>query len=285
MYIYKMEKKETSGDTPGNTASGVSKTEKKREMQAIYWTFTFNNYTDGDMETLEMILKHECDWYVFQEETGEEGTPHLQGTIKLKRKKRLTELKKVHKTIHWEMTKQISSSIAYCTKEKTRTGKIFTYNVKIPEEVPVDEPYGWQLEIMKIIDSEPDKRTIHWFWEPKGGVGKTELSKYLCLKHNALMLTGKSADMFHMLSKHEDRRRNIICDIPRKNIDYINYAAIEMIKNGLVFSGKYDSCQLIFKCPHVIVFANQPPDETALSRDRWHIVEIDIEVHKITAYM
>lgn len=38
---------------------------------------------------IETIFKKEFDWYVFQQETGEEGTPHLQGTVNCFKTKRL----------------------------------------------------------------------------------------------------------------------------------------------------------------------------------------------------
>jgi len=57
----------------------------------------------------------------------------------------------------------------------------------------------------------------------------------------------------------------------------MNYGAIEQVKNGLVFSGKYESSMLIFNPPHVVIFANDTPDESMYSNDRWHI-------HKITDF-
>jgi len=65
-----------------------------------------------------------------------------------------------------------------------------------------------------------------------------------------------------------------VFDIPRTNIDYLNYEAIESIKNGCFFSGKYECTQVIMNCPHVIIFANSPPLEHKLSIDRWHIINI-----------
>lgn len=245
----------------------------KQGTQYKYWFFTYNNYKVETIETIETILRNECDWYVFQEETGESGTKHLQGTICLKRKQRLSEIKKWDTEIHWENTKAVSKSIVYCSKVATRTGKIYTHNIDLPEEVEVDEPYGWQLDVMEIIREKPDKRTIHWFWESNGCVGKTQLCKYLVVKHDALVLNGKSADMFHMLSKSK-KRKLILVDVPRSSQEFINYGAIEMIKNGLIFSGKYDGCQLVFNCPHVIVFSNQLPDMSKMSFDRWLVHEI-----------
>jgi len=247
---------------------------RPREIQRLYWCFTFNNWDTTSVERMETILKHECKWYVFQEEIGDSGTPHLQGTLCLKTKQRRKELQDINPKIHWEATKSVNASIAYCTKKDSAQGKIYYHGIEIPEDIDYEEPRGWQLDVMRIISSKPDKRTIHWYWERDGNVGKTTLCKYLVLKHDALMLTGKSNDMYHMLSKYPKKRKVIIIDVPRSSQDYINYGAIEQIKNGLIFSGKYEGSQLVFNCPHVIVFANQKPDIKTMSEDRWRIVEI-----------
>lgn len=262
-----MEQMERNGDGEGGNTGNPP----PRSQQHLYWCFTWNNFED--VEQMERVFKHECDWFVFQEEKGEKGTPHIQGTLKLKKRQRLTELKKINNKIHWEATKCVSKSIAYCSKSETRAGKQWIHNIDIPETLDIEQPYGWQLEIMKIINEKPDKRTIHWFWEPNGNVGKTTLCKYLVVKHNAIILSGKATDMFHALSKAK-KKELIIIDIPRVANDYINYGAIEAIKNGLIFSGKYEGCQLVFNCPHVIIFSNQKPDITAMSKDRWNIVDI-----------
>lgn len=246
----------------------------RQQAQYNYWFFTFNNYKVEQIEQIEQIFQHECKWYIFQEETGTEGTPHLQGTICLKIRQRLTQLKHIEPTIHWEPTKSVKASIEYCTKYESRTGRIYSFGIDIPEEIEVEKPYGWQLDVMDIIKEKPDDRTIHWFWDPIGCKGKTKLCKYLVVKHDALMLTGKSSDMYHMLVKNPNKRKIILVDIPRSTQDYINYGAIEQIKNGLVFSGKYETCQLVFNCPHVICFSNELPDISKMSHDRWKIHEI-----------
>jgi len=258
-----------------NFDGGNTKTpSKKQETQCKYWCFTYNNYEIEQIEQIEQVFKHESLWYIFQEELGENNTPHLQGTICLKIKQRLTQLKKLNAKIHWEQTKCVKSSVIYCSKKETRNGKIYTYGIDIPDEVETEKPYGWQLEVMDIIKTKPDKRTIHWFYEPNGGVGKTTLCKFLCVEHKAIMLTGKSNDMYHQLSKMKEIKL-VIVDIPRSSQDYINYGAIEQIKNGLIFSGKYEGKQLIFNCPHVICFANEAPNTEKMSLDRWNIRKIE----------
>lgn len=261
-------------ETNGDKRSEPSNTRKARETQYIYWFFTLNNYKNGDPEILVHLLGVECDWFIFQEETGQEGTKHLQGTIKLKIKKRLSELKKLNPCIHWEKTKSVKASVEYCSKLETRSGKQWSKNIEIPEELDLEKPYGWQLEVMNIIKTKPDKRSIHWFWEPNGNIGKSTLCKYLVVKHNALILSGKASDMFHQISKFPNKRTLILFDIPRTSIGYINYAAIEQIKNGLIYSGKYEGAQLVFNCPHIIIFANEEPNTDSMSKDRWIIHKI-----------
>lgn len=258
----------------GNTDIKVS----RQEPQYVYWFLTWNNYPE-QIEQIEQwinVMKHECDWFVIQEEVGESGTPHLQGSLKLKKRQRRTQLSRINTKVHWEPTKCLFKANEYCSKEATRNGQQWIHGIELPKPLKLHEPRGWQLEVMDIIRTEPDERTIHWFWEPNGKVGKSVFAKYLVAKHNALVVNGKSRDIFHALAKNPTKRELFVCDVPREAFDYINYGAIEMIKNGLVFSGKYEGAQLIFNCPHVIVFANQPPNTDTMSMDRWHIVQIAV---------
>lgn len=271
-----IERLERDRDSQGNTESPANPSEikKKQYPQAVFWCFTYNNYEVELIERIERLLKHVCDWYVFQEEIGEQGTPHLQGTLKLKKRARLTEMKRVlGKDVRWSVTKSCSASVAYCSKEDTRAGQIFTYGIELPEEVHVHEPRGWQLQVMDIIKEKPDERTIYWFWEPVGNVGKSALCKYLVVKHNAIMVSGKGTDVAHGIAKAK-HKKIILIDVPRTVIDYVPYGTIENIKNGLVFSGKYDSEQLVFNSPHVICFANSEPKIAAMSLDRWKIIKL-----------
>lgn len=251
----------------------------KQGDQKLYWCFTFNNYTEEEIELLETIFRVEAEWYVFQEEVGEEKTPHLQGTFKLIHKARLTQLKKlIPGDPHLEPTHKVPNSIIYCCNwlKRAPNGRIFSNNVQLPdcaEPILVEEPYGWQLDVIDILKTKPDKRTIFWFWETKGGVGKSSLAKYLAVKYQANIISGKSQDIFNAV-KNAKSRKLFIIDVPRSAQDFINYGAIEQVKNGLLYSGKYEGGQVVFNCPHVIVFANERPDFSKMSKDRWDVREI-----------
>lgn len=75
--------------------------------------FTINNYTDADKP-----LEWNVDYVIYQKEKGKEGTPHLQGYVELARISRISALKKIHPTAHWDRRKGTQDqAIAYCTKQ------------------------------------------------------------------------------------------------------------------------------------------------------------------------
>lgn len=252
----------------------VYKREKEQGIQYIKWCFTLNNYTKEEIETIETTFRQTCRKYIFQEETGEEGTPHLQGVIHLKAKKRITELKFIPR-IHWEKCNNWDASIIYCSKELTRTGA--QYSMGMPKPIKrISTLTCWQKEIEDLLLSEPDGRTVHWYHEDEGGIGKSAFTKYMFLTHKTLMIdVGKYSDI--MLAIHEanmDEVTMIIFDIPRSFGNKISYPAIEAISNGLIRSTKYEGGMKAFNPPHIVVFNNEEPDYSKLSEDRWKVVDL-----------
>lgn len=66
------------------------------------WRFTLNNYLDDDVQLFQR-WEPEVTRMTVSKETGESGTPHLQGFITFRRTYRLQGLKKLHPRAHWEM--------------------------------------------------------------------------------------------------------------------------------------------------------------------------------------
>lgn len=130
----------------------------------------------------------------------------------------------------------------------------------------------WQQDIIDMIQCKPDRRKIHWYYDADGNIGKSYLTKYLTLKHDAFMVnTGKKADILYSYNGEPV----VIFDLPRdmEDKDYI-YEIMEILKNGQYLSTKYESQQRVFKIPHIIVFSNYQPDKTKLSMDRWDIKDM-----------
>jgi hypothetical protein len=96
-----------------------------------------------------------------------------------------------------------------------------------------------------------------------------------------LILNGKQGDMFNAILNYDqlqgDYPEIIICDIPRSSMAYVSWAAIEKIKDGVFYSGKYEGGQIVMNYPHVICFANAEPPNDAISADKWSITEIVLE--------
>ncbi len=140
--------------------------------------------------------------------------------------------------------------------------------------------YAFQRKIIGIVKQEPDERTIYWFWSVKGNIGKSSLCKHLCLKYDALSLGGKVADALYAVGKRVGAGKPpkvVVFDVARSEAKYLQYAALENLKNGCFFSSKYESGQVLMNAPHVIVFSNEAPDRSMLSGDRWKVTCLDLE--------
>lgn len=245
---------------------------------AKHWVFTVNNYTFSDIEMFTGSDSSIIERYVFQEETGENNTPHLQGYLMFVTKKRPLSIFKSTK-VHWEKCRDIHKAIQYCQKSDTRTGKVYTRNILTKYKVTITEFYKWELEIIAEIKKEPSDRTIFWYWEPKGCHGKTTFQKWIhCNYYDVLIVSGKNADMKHAVVNHIENKgsypRIILCNIPRSSLSYISYSGIEEIKDMFFHSGKYEGGQVNGPRPHFFIFANEPPEDGQISEDRWIIKKV-----------
>ena len=245
------------------------------------WCFTWNN-PDCEGDEVEAIFAGKgMDAWAFQLERGESGTPHFQGCFRFKTQKEFTVLKSWWPTWHLEKCKDWRASSKYCTKLETRVEGPWLNGVAAPPSIAPDRfklenPYPWQQKILDIVAEVPDKRTIHWIWEGTGGAGKTALAKQLCATGEALYVSGKANDIKSAIAACTVKPRVVIFGVPRtaESDMAISWAALEEVKDGLFFNGKYESGMVVMDCPHVFVFANFPPDMSKMSADRWNVVHI-----------
>lgn len=241
------------------------------------WCFTLNNYSEEELCSI-ICLKDLCEKLVVGKEVGEEGTPHLQGYFKLIEKRRPFSLG-LSKRIHFEKAKGTPlQNYAYCSKDDdVVVCKGFPQPVKVLKD---SELYDWQKELLNILKDEPDDRSIYWYWSSNGAVGKTTFCKYLTVKYGAIALHGKSADVRNGIIQYTqskgDTPRIVLFPVPRcKSAEYVSYEALENVKDMYFYSGKYEGGMICGNCPHLVVFANEPPDESKCSPDRWRVICID----------
>lgn len=252
---------------------------------AKHWVFTLNNPADNggdDMVSTLIELKEAgivSEWIIGRE--GKDATPHFQGQVSFASKKRPLEME-FPKTVHWEKMKgNIKQAVLYCMKEGDYQTSEGYRNIKPgrePRVVPRESLRPWQASVVEMIEELPDDRHVHWFWEAEGGVGKTTLVRYLVKHHDALVACGKAGDMkYSIVQYHENHARwpdLLVFDIPRSSLNYVSYAGIEEIKNGVFMSSKYESRTVLMDFPHIICFANEEPQREKMSLDRWKIHHI-----------
>lgn len=245
--------------------------------------FTWNNPDKTPVEFVEAVKKHGAKKLVFQLERGEEtGTPHYQGYLYYRNARYAKAISK-HFGMWCQEAENDKACEKYAQKIATREEGPWGFGMKefsLPQTPikTITELRPWQQEVEKIILEEPDDRSIYWYYERTGNVGKTAMAKYLCARYDALYVNGKAADVKCALALLEKEEKPIpkiiIFGFTRSNEGHVSYDAMEAVKDGLCFSGKYESRQLMFNSPHVLVFANFPPEAEKLSLDRWRIVEI-----------
>lgn len=248
------------------------------------WCFTLNNYTEEDLSQLSAYFDKTTKFYIIGKEIGESGTPHLQGYFERNMQIRFDTLKKIMPKCHLEKAKgNKQQNVEYCSK----TGITVTKEVNSRENKILKKHYTaikwkpWQQEIIDLIEAGPaqNSRDIYWYWEPTGNVGKTFLCKYLCIKYDAIIASGKKDDVFNQINSWLNTNKDkdpflILLDIPRSAHGHISYGAIEACKNGLLYSGKYEGGKCIFDYPHVIIFANEEPNYTEMSSDKFIVRNI-----------
>lgn len=265
----------------GNTSTSP-RPNKKRKLNRISpskrWIIVLNNWTEDNLVELVDSFQQAGMSYILGKEIAETGTPHLQGYVESETTFRPMEKFGTWKfKPHWEKCKgNQKQNLDYCSKDGD-----YVTNFKMPRKLQLpacDLP--WQKDIIEMVKSEPDDRSIYWYWSDKGNIGKTTFGKYLCVNHNACLLSGKGADVRNgaLTWKNDKGTYPDLCifPIPRSfNSDYLSYEAIENVKDAFFYSGKYEGGTVCDPCPHLIVFANFEPDRDKMSEDRWHVVNID----------
>nr|WAE42303.1 MAG: replication associated protein [Cressdnaviricota sp.] len=244
--------------------------------QKYKYDFVINNYTEEELSHLKTTIPSIAKKAIIGKEVGEQGTPHLQCYISLLRKLRITELTKLAglERASFRECRNELALIEYCRK-----GKDIFLSVGFPKQIKTIETlYPWQQQILELYNTEPDDRSIHWFWEPNGNIGKSAFVKYMVIKHKALFCDGgKKNDLINLVfNNNMDECKCIIWDIPRASKGSISYSTLEAVKNGLVCNTKYETGVKAFNSPHVFVFANfEPENMDNLSPDRWKITKIN----------
>lgn len=261
----------------GNTGTSPQPCRKTFYCFTLYPKQDTSNNLLEDLDLLKATVNRQLESICKKFFYGEEICPHtkrlhLQGFMALKKPMRITEIKLANNPRMEACKGTEEQNMTYCGKDQKVTKFGYPKEIKIITEL---RPY--QQKIEKLCLTEPDDRSIYWFWEPVGNIGKSVFIKYMVVKYHATLCQGgKHSDIINLIFNTDmDKCSSVIFDIPRAHKGNISYSALECIKNGMVCNTKYETGVKVFNSPHVIIFANFPPENPELlSSDRWVIEEL-----------
>jgi len=259
--------------------------EEKKRKRSRRWCITINNYTEDDWKNCCTNTQRFTKW-IFGKEIGEGGTPHVQGYIECKHPIDFASISKMFPRAHFERAKgNLKANYDYCSKEGSYETNIDLMPFRDKLKRIVFEKYykdvvwrTWQEEVLHAINVDND-RVIYWYWEKGGNIGKSFLCKYIAIQRNGVIICdGKKDNVFNQVNTMIEAKvmpEIVLLDVPRTSLDFINYGVIEKLKDGMLYSGKYEGGICIFPSPVIICFANEKPDESKMSADRWVVVCLD----------
>nr|ALB26263.1 replication associated protein [Gossypium darwinii symptomless alphasatellite] len=143
---------------------------------------------------------------------------------------------------------------------------------KTAREIQILNLKSWQSRLQTLLERDPDDRTIFWVYGPTGGEGKSTFARDLYRSGTWFYTRGGSADnvSYQYIGQLGN---NIVFDIPRDKKDYLQYSLIEMFKDRLIVSNKYEPIMApLINCIHVVVMSNFMPDFEKISQDRVHVI-------------
>lgn len=251
----------------------------ERESSCCVWDVT----CPADRFTVGNLRKHfsaHCKKYAFQLEQGASGYRHFQCRVSLKQKSRKATLVASSFNLagfHISCTSTANKdNDFYVLKDDTRIEGPWTDKDK-PSLLTVDKMeatglFPWQQSIVDEVHAYDDRR-IHIVIDRTGNIGKSALCKYLYMKQDAVIVPPlmDEKDLMQYTMSFDPSKLYVI-DMPRAmKKSKLNrlYSGIEQLKNGMMYDLRYHGKFRYIDEPNIIVFTNQPPKMSYLSRDRW----------------
>nr|QKI28982.1 Rep [Forsythia suspensa CRESS virus] len=133
---------------------------------------------------------------------------------------------------------------------------------------------GWQVALEQDLLEDPDDRSILFYVDAEGGTGKSWFCRYMLSKYENVQVlsSGKRDDLAFCV---DVTKTIFLFNVPRGGMEFLQYTILEQLKDRVVFSPKYWSqTKILLKKCHVVVFCNEPPDNSKMSADRVKIINI-----------
>jgi len=135
----------------------------------------------------------------------------------------------------------------------------------------------------KLAEEPGDRKVIFW-QNTGGGDGKTTFFRNYLIRNTltSIYVGGRPQDVLYALAQFKEAYKRgprvVFMDMKRSagEINRKDYEMIETLKDGVAFSSKYESGQLLWNPFHLVVATNFIVNMTALSTDRYDMITEEI---------
>lgn len=200
-------------------------------MRVRSWCFTENNYEGlPDMPSLATYL-------VYQEEVGEEFTPHLQGFVHYSQPRSLAQMRLDFPGSHLSPARDVAGSIAYCQKEEGRLGGPYLFGTPPGQ--------GVRTDLMNVKRSIDEGASDEKLWEEhfsnmvrynKG------INMYKSIKHNSIQRTWKTRTL--LICGPAGKQKSTLASLLAPYLGSSVYYVPESKASGIYFDG-YDGQEVV----------------------------------------
>jgi hypothetical protein len=146
--------------------------------------------------------------------------------------------------------------------------EVLTHSAPLPKIIN-GTPTGWQVELeQRLINEEPNDRSIEFFIDPVHGKGTSWFQHYLLSTYSdkvQLLAPSKHDDVMHVIC---DTKSICLFNVPRRGMEFLIYPLLAQIKDQTVFSLKYKSkMKILSQNSYVNVFTNESSDMHWMTQD------------------
>jgi hypothetical protein len=275
--------------------NGKSKKKQTQASKIRGYDFRFSHEDGLTAQKLILKIRGWFKVFVFQLEQGESGYKHWQCRGKLHTSQRpgtlVSKLSKLDGP-KWLAVAPTScptygnSDFDYVMKEDTRLeGPYKDTDYKEPqvltslvreyiENVEKNGAYKWQKQT-DVMRADINTRSVNIIVDYSGNSGKSSYTAYA--RYTETSIVPPQADNIKEqmgIIMGLPTGKSYIFDLPR-GVDIKGmkafFGAIETLKNGVAYDGRYTFTQRIFDPPSITVFCNALPPLESLSKDRWNV--------------
>lgn len=269
------------------------------------WSITFSE-VDGmenfpDNRVIQLILKSiGADKWSFQLEKGTlGGRLHYQvhlvlkepmtGTVlRTKFRDRLRHRKSWAKgCMHTTPMHSQGDHEVYVMKVETRQAGPWSDKIVYQGQdlVSTKKYWPWQRSLMFLAKRKTiDQRALYVIVDPAGNIGKSEVTKHLAYREDALVIPlGLSAAQMKAAITSTHARKNYLVDLPRNGGNQQDiYSCCEEIKRGFVISSFHGKLKSLFMLrPNIFIFTNKIPELYLMSFDMWVLLTVDPKTRRL----